>query len=144
MAIEIKQIRTFDEGLVTKLFSRIGGKNIHPNHHFFEDEKNILLVAYTNAEPCGFLYGYLLESLRSKQPKLFLYSIDVIEQHRRKRVGTKLIEALKEIAREHSCHEIFVLTNRSNLAAMRLYETTGGSIENNDDVLFVYGSKRYS
>ena len=112
---------------------------VDSNPRFFEDENNILLVAYAGAERCGFLYGYVLESLRSKRPKLFLYSIDVVEAYRVRGVGTRLIESLKGIARQRSCQEIFVLTNRSNRAALKLYEATGGTIENPDDVMFVYG-----
>jgi ribosomal protein S18 acetylase RimI-like enzyme len=138
MPVEIKRIQEFKNDEIFNLFSRVGERTIDPNPRFFEDESNILLVAYAGAEPCGFLYGYLLESLRSKQPKVFLYSIDVVEEYRAKGVGTQLIETLKNIAKQRACQEIFVLTNRANLAAMKLYEKTGGAIESSDDVMFVY------
>ena len=34
--------------------------------------------------------------------------------------------------------EIWVITNRSNQAAMRLYETTGARSPQSDDVVFIY------
>lgn len=36
---------------------------------------------------------------------------------------------------------MFVLTNASNAPAMRLYETTGGQREAEDDVVFVYPTR---
>jgi GNAT superfamily N-acetyltransferase len=138
MQVEIKRIREFDEKLIAQLFLQIGVKNIVPNRLFFKDEKNILLVAYDRSQPCGFLYAYLLDDIRRDRGKLFLYSIDVFESHRNEGVGTQLIGALKQVAEEHSCNEIFVITNKNNVAAVKLYEKTGGSAEHDDDVVFVY------
>jgi ribosomal protein S18 acetylase RimI-like enzyme len=134
----IKRITAFHPELVLELFSKIEATHIEPNRLFFDDEKNILLVSYLEHEPGGFLYAYTLEDIKSNQSKIFLYSIDVFHPFRRQGIASSLIEALKMIAREKGCREIFVMTNKANLAAMRLYEKTGGSVENNDDVLFVY------
>ncbi|HTK81820.1 MAG TPA: GNAT family N-acetyltransferase [Bacteroidota bacterium] len=138
MALTVKRVRAFDPMLLQQLFSESGSTTISPNPAFFEDRKNILLVAYEGLRPCGFLCGYLLTSLRVQSPKLFLYSIDVAPEYRRRGAGTLLISELTSIARDNSCSEIFVLSNKSNNAAVRLYERTGGRPENPDDVMFVY------
>src|SRR5262249_27701242 len=141
MAVIVRRVREFDASLLQELFAEAGATTISPNPAFFEDEKNILLVAYDSNRPSGFLYGYLLTSLRVKSPKLFLYSIDVATQYQHRGVGTLLIEELKSLARCESCSEIFVLTNKSNSAAIKLYERTGGTPENEDDVMFVYSGE---
>ena len=69
---------------------------------------------------------------------MFLYSIDVVKNYQRMGVATKLISFLKEEAFVSNCSEIFVLTNNSNEAAMKMYKATGGIRENEDDVMFVY------
>src|SRR5690349_12386803 len=138
MSPVVKRVRKFDPALLQQLFSESGSTIISPNSQFFEDEKNLLLVAYEGSHPCGFLYGYLLAGLRVRAPKLFLYSIDVAPRYQRQGVGTLLIEELKSIARNEACSEIFVLSNKSNNAAVHLYERTGGTPENPDDVMFVY------
>ena len=138
MLSQIKRVREFNEELIGQLFSQIGAEHVIPNRRFFEDEKNILLVAYGNSQPRGFLYAYLLEDIKGEQPKMFLYSIDVLESHRRKGIGTELIGVLKRVAKENSCSKIFVITNKSNVAAMALYKNTGGLFESDDDVVFVY------
>jgi ribosomal protein S18 acetylase RimI-like enzyme len=135
----IKRIEKFDKGLVALLFTNAGeDRNLDPAAGFFSDSNNILLVAYTNGIPSGFLYAYILSSLKTPYPKMFLYSIDVFENFRRKGIASKLITELKKLANLDHCSEIFVMTNKSNEPAMDLYTKTGGSIENNDDILFVY------
>jgi ribosomal protein S18 acetylase RimI-like enzyme len=141
----IKQIQKFDKELVASLFLKAGeDRNISPAAVFFGDSNNILLVAYTNGIPSGFLYAYVLKSLKTAYPKMFLYSIDVFESCRRKGIASKLITALKKLAKINKCSEIFVMTNKGNEAAMKLYVKTGGKVENNDDVLFVYDREIYA
>jgi ribosomal protein S18 acetylase RimI-like enzyme len=135
----IKRIIEFDKDLVALLFAKIGeNQNIDPNSGFFQDPNNILLVAYTNGSPSGFLYAYVLSSLKTPYPKMFFYSIDVFNNFQRQGIASKLIAELKILATLNHCSEIFVLTNKSNEPAMKLYLKTGGNIENNDDILFVY------
>ncbi|HYM96024.1 MAG TPA: GNAT family N-acetyltransferase [Candidatus Sulfotelmatobacter sp.] len=69
---------------------------------------------------------------------MFLYEIGVDERFQRQGIGRALIEAIAELARADGCEEMFVFTNRSNAAAMRLYESTGWVIEAEDEQMFVY------
>jgi len=135
----IKRINTYDKDLVALLFTRAGeGQNADPAPGFFTDPHNILLAAYTGGIPSGFLYAYVLSGLKTPYPKMFLYSIDVFTEYQHQGIGSRLITELKKLARTNLCSEIFVLTNKSNEAAMQLYARTGGVRENGDDVLFVY------
>jgi ribosomal protein S18 acetylase RimI-like enzyme len=141
----IKQIKNFDKDLVSSLFLKAGEyRNVDPTPRFFNDSNNILFVAYTNRIPSGFLYGYILSSLKTPYPKLFLYSIDVFSDYQHKGIASKLISELKKLANKNRCSEIFVLTNKSNRAAMNLYEKTGGNIKNSDDALFVFDWEIYA
>ncbi len=139
MDTTVRRITEFDKDLIALLFIKAGEDQIiDPNIGFFYDSNNILLAAYKGERPAGFLYAYILPGLKTPYPKLFLYSIDVFPSFQRQNIAAKLINELKNIAYENNCSEIFVLTNNSNKAAMSLYQKTGGNIENNDDVLFVY------
>ena len=140
----IKRIKELDKDLLSLLFIKSGeGKNISPVPVFFSDPNNILLVAYSGEIPAGFLYAYIFQDLKTPYPKLFLYSIDVFVGFRRKKIATELIGQLKNIASSKNCSEIFVLTDKNNKPAMNLYKTTGGKIEDNDAVLFVYDCKTF-
>ena len=46
--------------------------------------------------------------------------------HRRSGVGTAILESLLDLGRELGCAEAWVLSERGNQAAMRLYTTSGG------------------
>ena len=70
--------------------------------------------------------------------QLFIYEIDVLPEARQRGIATTLIEELKNLCRSHQLQGMFVFTNESNEAAMRLYKTTGGVRPNPDDVLFGY------
>lgn len=102
---------------------------------FLNNSQNILLSAEINDLPVGQVIGYILDRWDQDEPMLFLYSIDVAETYQRRGIGTALIEAVKKLSRAQGCSEAFVFTNASNLAAMQLYQSTGGKKSNPDDVV---------
>ncbi len=102
---------------------------------FLNNSQNILLSAEINDLPVGQVIGYILDRWDQDESMLFLYSIDVAETYQRRGIGTALIEAVKKLSRAQGCSEAFVFTNASNLAAMQLYQSTGGKKSNPDDVV---------
>jgi ribosomal protein S18 acetylase RimI-like enzyme len=102
---------------------------------FLDNSHNILLSAEVGDVLVGQVIGYILDRWDQNEPMLFLYSIDVAETHQRRGIGTALIAALKKIGRTQGCSEAFVLTNKSNPAAMQLYQSTGGKSSTPDDVV---------
>lgn len=102
---------------------------------FLSNSQNILLSAELDEELVGQVIGYILDRWDKDESMLFLYSIDVAETYRRKGIGTSLIQDVKKLGRAQGCFEAFVFTNESNLAAMQLYQSTGGKRSNPDDVV---------
>lgn len=102
---------------------------------FLSNSQNILLSAELDDFLVGQLIGYILDRWDKNEPMLFLYSIDVLETYQRRGIGTALIEAFRKLGRTQGCSEAFVLTNKSNVAAMQLYQSTGGKRSNPDDVV---------
>jgi ribosomal protein S18 acetylase RimI-like enzyme len=49
-----------------------------------------------------------------------------------------MIWELKELARRAGACEIWVVTNKSNEAAMRLYRSAGGVSKHDDEVVFEF------
>ena len=70
--------------------------------------------------------------------KLFVYEIAVLPPFRRRKVGTHLMGHVRNLVAEERLMEAFVLTDRDNAAAVRLYHGTGGQLESESGVLFVY------
>jgi ribosomal protein S18 acetylase RimI-like enzyme len=135
----IERITELDGETLVHLLKRAGEQKPEPNADFFKDDKNILLVSRTDGHLSGFLWAYLLERPGSTYPKMLLYSIDVFSEFRRKGMASMLIQELKRIARIRMCREMFVPTNKSNVAAVALYRSTQGKPgSDDDDITFIY------
>lgn len=103
---------------------------------YLADPSCILLVAEVDGEPAGQIVGHILKRWDSKSPMLFLFSIDVVESHRRKGLARGLIKEFLRIGAEAGCGTSFVFTNESNSPAMEMYQALGGTRTNPDDVTF--------
>ena len=100
------------------------------------DPAFVAVAAEDGGEAPGFAYGYVLDRLH--QTDLLLYSIDVLEARRREGIGRAMVERLKAVCAERGCGEMWVVTNASNRAAMRLYASAGGVREFDDVEMFVF------
>jgi ribosomal protein S18 acetylase RimI-like enzyme len=105
---------------------------------YLADRRNVLLVAYSGADPVGFLRGTALGQLHNRRPQMFLYEIGVLAKFRRRGVGRALIARLLTYCRARDFEEVFVLTSPSNTAAVGLYRATGAINETSADRMFVY------
>lgn len=105
---------------------------------YLANDLNYFLVAIWEGKPIGVLIGYELQRPETHQSKFFVYDMEVLEAQRGRGIGKALIEAFKDYCKQKNGSEIFLMTNRSNVAAMRLYTSTGGVQEGEDNVLFVY------
>lgn len=107
--------------------------------NFLSKEENILLVALEQNKPIGFALAYSIERVDRAQEMILFYEIEVDQKHRGKGAGKALISALKDICREKSIMKMWVYTDKSNVAAMQLYKSTGGVMsEHGDEVTFTY------
>jgi ribosomal protein S18 acetylase RimI-like enzyme len=105
---------------------------------YLEDERNSFFLAYDGEAIAGFLRGTELLQLKSAERQMFLYEIAVAEGYRRRGAGRALIETLLEWCRVRRFEEVFVFTDPSNTAAVRLYQSTGAVTETPADRMFVY------
>jgi ribosomal protein S18 acetylase RimI-like enzyme len=105
---------------------------------YLAHDRNYLLLAYLDDEAAGFVRGTELRRLDGPARQMFLYEIGVAPEYQRRGVGAALIRALEQICRDRGFAEMFVFTNRSNVAAMRLYESTGGRVEADDEQMFTW------
>lgn len=130
MAIEIRRLGPGDEDVVRALAED------EPQTALLADERTIFLAAFESGGPVGFVFGYELLRRHGDPSILFVYEIEVADAFRGQGVGSRLLRGLAEIARERGIATGFVLTNASNDAAMRLYESFGGVRPNPDDVMW--------
>lgn len=102
--------------------------------------QNVFVVAIGDEEePVGYIVAYLLDRIDRDQKMMCFYEIGVGESYRRRGVGKQLIAKLKAICREADVMKMWVPTSRSNVAATRLYESTGGvALPGGDEVTYGY------
>ena len=95
---------------------------------FLNAEDHHILVAYEGETVVGFVTG--VETTHpDKGTEMFLYELAVDERFRGKGRGTRLVEALANLARRRGCYGMWVLTDDDNVAALSAYEAAGGSRE---------------
>jgi GNAT superfamily N-acetyltransferase len=102
---------------------------------FLANPLNYLLVAVEGEKPMGYLFAYELQRPDREQSMMFLYDITVLEQYRKKGVGTALVEQLKALCNNQHIMKMFVPTNRSNIPAINLYQKTGAIISTDTDAV---------
>jgi len=76
------------------------------------------------AEEAGEITGFLIAH-REPRKILHVVTIDVLKTWRRRRVGSLLMEAAEQWARDHDLRMIGLETAQDNLGAQRFYEARG-------------------
>jgi ribosomal protein S18 acetylase RimI-like enzyme len=113
--------------------------------HFLSRPKNYLLIATDGDEPIGYLVAYRLDRVDREQAMMLLYEISVAESHQQRGAGRAMIQLLKQFCRQEGVMKMWVHTNKSNLAAVRLYESTGGEADaSGDEITYLYTAASYS
>ena len=85
----------------------------------------IVLVALADDRVVGSLAAYVLEKFEQERREIYTYDLAIAEQHRRKGIATKLINDLRQVAGERGAYVIYVQADRTDDAALKLYESLG-------------------
>ena len=125
--MEIKRLGPGDEALVMEA-GHLFDETPRPDavHRFLNDPLHHLFIAIEGGKPVGFVSGVELTH-PDKGTEMFLYELAVDDGHRRRGTGTALVQALRDLAREHGCYDMWVLTDEDNMAALATYRKTGSS-----------------
>lgn len=104
----------------------------------FINEKNTYgFIAKKDDKIVAFAYGYVL--LHPDGRKAFYFNaIDVMLEYQNNGCGTGLMLFACDYANKLGCYEMFLVTNKSNIAACKCYEKSGAKNDANDDVVYVY------
>jgi ribosomal protein S18 acetylase RimI-like enzyme len=133
MAIEVKVLGSGDEKVLMNVAAEVFDNPIHPEftREFLEDSRHHIAVAIDDGVVVGFASGvhYIHPD---KPPELWINEVAVAPTHRRRGLGKAVMKELLAVGRAHKCKVAWVLTDRFNSAAMRLYTSIGG-IEGADD-----------
>ena len=82
----------------------------------------VCYLAMDAGAPCGIIAGY---SDKNDPPRVWVASMWVAPTHRRSRLGTILMDAVKLWAHTLRVAELYLMVTSNNLAAIRFYERCG-------------------
>ena len=103
---------------------------------FLEEPAHHLCIAYDDGSPAGMITGVEVTH-PDKGTEMFLYELGVAEDHRGAGVGTALVLALADLARQRGCYGMWVITDADNEAALRTYQA-GGATDRDDSVMLTW------
>ena len=136
---EIKLLGAGDESILDNIAPEVFDYaiNVDMTREFLEDPRHHLVVAIDDGQVVGMATG--IDYVHpDKQPEMWINEVGVASTHRRRGIARLIIEKLLSVGRDLGCKEAWVLTDRNNGAAMRLYATTGGEEAPDDQVMFTY------
>jgi ribosomal protein S18 acetylase RimI-like enzyme len=135
--MEIRRLRAGDEASAIAAIHRLKpaaerpGHDASPEHmrELLARDENYLYIASVETVPVGFLLAYRVPRVDRDQDMIYLYEIGVLPEHRRRGIGSKMVQLLKEECRSRNVMEVWVGTEADNVAARALYESTGAKCQ---------------
>ncbi|UCF09772.1 MAG: GNAT family N-acetyltransferase [Candidatus Bipolaricaulota bacterium] len=105
---------------------------------FLEGPSTILVVASDGDAPLGYAVAYELPRADGGSPMIHLYEVQVGDAHRRRRVGSGLVEGVTAEGIRRGAGSMWVLTDDGNRPAMGLYASCGARRTVPDQILFAW------
>ncbi len=142
MSIAITVLGKDDGAILNKVAPGVFDHAILParRDEFLNDPRHHLAVAIDDGVVVGMASGVHYVH-PDKEPELWINEVGVAATHRNRGIGKQLLEALLHRGRELGCAEAWVLTDRDNSPAMRMYAGAGGIEAAKDSVMFTFRLK---
>ena len=137
--MEIRILREGDEPVLDKVADDVFDDPIDARaaREFLRDPRSRLAVATDDGVVVGFVSAVVYVHPDKPAPELWINEVGVAPSHQGRGIARRLLESTLEDARASGCREAWVLTDRSNHPAMRLYESGGGEASG-DHVMFTF------
>jgi ribosomal protein S18 acetylase RimI-like enzyme len=136
---EIRVLGRGDEKVLATIAPGVFDRDVKEQwiSEFLGDPRHHLAVAIDAGVVVGFASAVHYVN-PDKPPELWINEIGVAPTHRNQGLGKKLLRALFAVGQRAGCSEAWVLTDRSNAPAIRLYTSVGGTEVPKDEVMFMF------
>ena len=140
MKIEIKRLSLDDAGVLANVAPGVFDDPIawERAREFLADPRHHLIVAIDNGAIVGFVSAVHYVHPDKPQPELWINEVGVADGYRGQGIGGALMRETLAVGRRLGCEEAWVLTERSNEGAMRLYASSGGEAAAQEAVMFTF------
>lgn len=139
-SVEIRVLHEWDEGVLANVADDVFDDpiDVKSTQKFLSDPRHHLVVALDEGIVVGFASGVHYFHPDKRAPELFVNEVGVAPSHQGRGIAKRILATLFEAGREAGCTQAWVLTERENAAAMRLYEAAGGEEERAVPVMFSF------
>jgi ribosomal protein S18 acetylase RimI-like enzyme len=136
--MDTRVLHSGDEGFLAKVAPEVFDHAVDPEvaKAFLADPRHHIAVVIEDGLVIGFASGVHYFHPDKPAPELFVNEVAVSPLYRQRGAAKAALAALLQEGRKHGCTEAWVLTHRTNQAAMRLYAVSGGLEAPSDQVLF--------
>lgn len=140
VTLDIRILRAGDEAVLDRVAADVFDDPIVPAaaRAFVADPRHHLAVAIDDGVVVGFVSAVHYLHPDKASPELWINEVGVAETHQGRGLAKRLMAAILEAGRGLGCSEAWVLTERDNTPAMRLYASAGGIEAPKDAVMFTF------
>ncbi len=137
---EIKLLGPTDSDILKNVAADVFDDPINwsTTQEFLNDPRHRLVVALEGNLVVGFVSAVIYLHPDKSSPELWINEIGVSPAYQRQGFGKALLQYLLDNAKQSGCTEAWVLTDRSNTAAMAMYKATGGIETLPDPTMFTF------
>jgi ribosomal protein S18 acetylase RimI-like enzyme len=132
MSITFEMLQEKDISSIREIIDWFMECNLEQIKVFLSERQNIAIVAKLDGKIIGLIYGYSLTRMDGKAPQFFIYSVDIHSAYQDKGYGSQLVQYAVDWARDNGFCESWVLTDKDNPRACRVYEKAGMTHSKND------------
>jgi ribosomal protein S18 acetylase RimI-like enzyme len=140
MSVDIRVLTRNDTRVLGDVAPDVFDDPLHAERikEFLEEARHHLIVALDGNTVVGFVSAVHYVHPDKAQPELWINEVSVAETHQQRGLGKRMMQAAFEVGHQLGCKEAWVLTERSNTAAMKLYGSSGGVEGAPDGVMFTF------
>lgn len=127
MTVSIQILGPDDTAVLSQVAPDVFDNEVDPDlaREFLHDPRHHIAVAMEEGMVVGFASAVHYVH-PDKPPELWINEVGVAPTHHSRGIGKQVLSAILAVGRTLGCREAWVLTDRSNVAAMRLYHAVGG------------------
>jgi ribosomal protein S18 acetylase RimI-like enzyme len=139
MTVAVRMLGRGDAAVLGSLAPEVLDRGVDPAlvAEFLADPRHHIAVAVEDGVVVAFASG--VHYVHPDKPaELWINEVGVSPAHQRRGLGALVVRAMLEEARRLGCVNAWVLTDRDNDAAMRLYRSCGGVEAKQGTVMFEF------
>ena len=101
---------------------------------FVTNTKNLLIITFDGENIAGFLFGWEIPRLENKK-QFYIDEIATYEKYQKQGVAKNMMNFLRETLISRNFELMYVLTEKENIAANKLYMSVDPMVEIEQDVV---------